>query len=70
VARVDTKGALQDLTAEMPFILVFLGATVLIQMFFGEKVTYYFLILVLLSMLTVNGKKVVALGEALKSYIK
>lgn len=49
---------MQDFIKSYPFILSFLFMTLLIQMTLGDRITYQFLWLVLLSMLVVNHNKI------------
>jgi hypothetical protein len=49
---------MQDFLQSTPFVLSFMGLTLVIQMFAGNKVTEKFLLLVLLGMVVSNSKKV------------
>jgi hypothetical protein len=46
-----------NFTKKFGFVIAFLIGTALVQMTFGEKVTFYFLLLVLFSMLINNSDK-------------
>lgn len=46
-----------EFTKQMKFIMVFLFAILLLSMFTNKKVTYSFLVLVLLSMFLLNSEK-------------
>lgn len=48
---------MKDFTESLPFVITFLTGTLLIQMFFGDQAAYYFLLLVLASMIVVNADK-------------
>lgn len=55
-----------EFTKSMKFIVTFLGATLLMSMFTSQKLTYNFLVLVLLSMVILNSEKVKQILGGLK----
>lgn len=48
---------MMEFTKQMKFIMAFLFAILLLSMFTNKKVTYSFLVLVLLSMFLLNSEK-------------
>jgi predicted branched-subunit amino acid permease len=57
---------MKDFTKSMKFIITFLFAILLLSMFTNQKVTYNFLVLVLLSMILLNSQKVEKMMGGLK----
>ena len=53
-----TNMLLKDFTKDIGFILAFLVGALGVNVIFGNKVLYYYLILVLVSMLVVNSSKI------------
>ena len=57
---------MEDFTKSMKFIVTFLFFVLLLSMFTNQKITYQFLVLVLLSMVIINSDKLKAILGGLK----
>jgi hypothetical protein len=57
---------MKEFTGSIQFIVSFLIFTLLLSMFTGQKVTYYFLVLVLFSMVILNSEQMSKLLGGLK----
>jgi chromate transport protein ChrA len=53
-----TLASMQDFTKSLKFIITFLVLVILMNMFTNQKITFNFLVLVLVSMLVLNSDKV------------
>lgn len=52
---------MKEFTESMPFVILFMSVTVLLQSFTNERVTNGFLLLVLMSMVVTNSDKFIKL---------
>lgn len=61
-----TNTPTQEFISSMPFIIFFLLLTLIVGMFLGENVLYWFLLLVLFSMLIINSDKFASIFNKIK----
>lgn len=59
----------QEFVNTLPFIIFFLILALIIGTVFGEKALYWFLVLILASMLLLNSNKIAAIGNLFKKEV-